>query len=231
MSFITAQTKILLILILSLVIGSVSPAAAIEETGPLGLSLKEVPEGKLPAGWKIDATNPKGPLATWEVINDQLVPNAGKVLSLTKVNDRSGEIFNLCWNPGLVFQDGAIEVRVRGNTGVNDQGGGIMWRVRNANNYYIMRYNPLEQNLRLYVVKDGYRQMLADVGKLDIKTGEWFTIKVVQKGELIEGWLNGNKLLEKKDRTISWAGGVGLWTKADAASSFKDLQVWSEKRQ
>ncbi len=190
-----------------------------------------MPEGKLPAGWKIDATNPRGSLAEWAVVPDAGAPDAGKVLSLTKVNDRSGEVFNLCWNPGLVFQDGAIEVKVRGNTGVNDQGGGVIWRARNANNYYIMRYNPLEQNLRLYVVKDGNRQMLADVGKLDIKTGEWFTIKVVQQGDLIEGWLNGNKLLEKKDRTISWAGGVGFWTKADAASSFKDLQVWSEKRQ
>ena len=94
-----------------------------------------------------------------------------------------------------------------------------------------MRYNPLETNLRLYVVKDGNRRMLADAGKLDIKTGEWFTIKVVQQGDLIEGWLNGKKLLEKKDRTIPSSGGVGFWTKADAASSFKDLRVWAENRQ
>ena len=210
------------------------PEAASLATGktePFTLSLTEVPEGKLPAGWKIDATNPKGPLATWAVVTDQGAAKAGKVLSLTKVHDPSQEVFNLCWNPGLTFQDGAIEVTGRGNSGVIDQGGGIIWRVRDANNYYIIRYNPLEENLRLYVVKNGNRQMLADAGKLNIKTGEWFTIKVVQQGDLIEGWLNGKKLLEKKDRSIPSSGGVGFWTKADAASSFKDLRVWVENLQ
>jgi hypothetical protein len=231
MTTIMAKTKILLILILTLVVGWDSLAAATEKTGPFTLSLKEVPEGKLPAGWKIDATNPKGPLATWAVVTDQDAPNAGKVLSLTKVHDSSEGVFNLCWNPGLTFQDGVIEVTGRSNSGVNDQGGGIIWRARDANNYYIIRYNPLEENLRLYVVKNGHRQMIADAGKLAVKTGEWFTLKIVHQGDLIEGWLNGKKLVEKKDKSIPSSGGVGLWTKADAASSFKDLRVWAENRQ
>ena len=41
----------------------------------------------------------------------------------------------------------------------------------------------------------------------------------------IEGYLNGEKLLECKDNTFTEAGGVGLWTKADAVTNFDDFKV------
>jgi hypothetical protein len=67
--------------------------------------------------------------------------------------------------------------------------------------------------------------MLADKGGLNIRTGEWFTLEIVHRGDKIEGWLNGGKLLEATDRTFLGAGGIGFWTKADAATSFAGLQV------
>jgi hypothetical protein len=125
----------------------------------------------------------------------------------------------------MAFRDGQLEVKMRANTGKIDQGGGLIWRARDANNYYVARYNPLEANFRLYFVKDGQRQMLADRGGLGIKTGEWFTLKIIHRGDKIEGWLNGEKLLEATDRTFPEGGGIGFWTKADAATSFADLSM------
>ncbi len=189
----------------------------------------DVAKDKLPQGWKAEATNPKGQLADWAVGRDANAPSNPNVLSLTKIKDTFGGVFNLFWDPTAIFKDGQIEVKVRANSGKVDQGGGLIWRARDANNYYIARYNPLESNFRLYYVKDGARKILADASGVNVKAGEWFTIKIVHKGEEIEGWLNGKKLLETTDRTFGEAGGIGFWTKADAATSFDDLIARSAK--
>lgn len=196
------------------------------------LSFDNLPSGSLPKGWKADAANSNGKLAEWKIITDSNASSKPNVLSITKTANISGGLFglfgstfNLCWTPDIVFQDGAIEVKIRANTGKEDQGGGIIWRVKDANNYYIARYNPLERNFRLYYVKDGRRKALATADNIDIKTGEWFTMKIVHSGDKIEGWLNGKKLLLATDRTFMKPGGVGLWTKADAVTYFDDFKI------
>lgn len=193
------------------------------------LSLDNLAPGSLPKGWKIDATNPKDGLAEWEVVTDPGAPSRPNVLSITKINDTFGGVFNLCWTSDILFKDGVIESKVRANSGEEDQGGGVIWRAKDSNNYYVARYNPLERNFRLYYVKDGARKMLADSTKLSVKTGEWFTIRIIHRGDKIEGWLNEKKGLEATDRTFMEPGGVGFWTKADAATSFDDLSISSEK--
>lgn len=169
--------------------------------------------------------NARGQLADWTVGRDANASSNPNVLSLTKIKNAFGGVFNLCWNPAAIFKDGEIEVKVRADSGKVDQGGGLIWRARDANNYYIARYNPLESNFRLYYVKNGARKILANAPGVNITVGEWFAIKIVHKGEKIEGWLNGKKLLETTDRTFREAGGIGFWTKADAATSFDDLSV------
>ena len=254
----TQQHGVLAYLFLIMVVGCTPPAAKEEAPAPsedggvrvaaaplapsaeqvvrayvpnhIALSFDDVVEGKLPEGWKIDATNPRGRLADWAVVTDAKAPSTPSVLSLTKVNDTFGGVFNLCWNSNVSFEDGEIEAKVRANSGKVDQGGGMIWRAKDANNYYIVRYNPLESNFRLYYVKDGARRILADASDLSIRAGEWFTIRIVHKANKIEGWLNGKKLLEITDRTFRKGGGIGVWTKADAATSFDDLIVRSENR-
>lgn len=39
----------------------------------------------------------------------------------------------------------------------------------------------------------------------------------------MHGWLSGDNLLKAADRTFAEAGGIGFWTKADAATSFAEL--------
>ncbi len=117
-----------------------------------------------------------------------------------------------------------IEVKMKANSGDADQGGGLIWHVQDADNYYVMRYNPLERNFRVYFVKDGYRKMLASANA-NIPSHEWFTIAVTQQDDEITCSLNGQALLNVKDKTFPNTGGVGFWTKADAASSFDDLVI------
>jgi hypothetical protein len=192
---------------------------------PIVRSFDHLSAGGLPAGRKIDATNPKGPLATWGVAPDAAAASGPHTLALSQIRDGSRGVYNLCWTDTRRFQDGAIQVKVRANSGRIDQGGGPIWRVQDARNYYIARYNPLERNFRVYIVRNGHRRQLASAPGLSIGTGKWSTIKIVHRGEHIQGWLDGRKLLDTRHADLTQAGGVGLWTKADAATSFDDLSI------
>ncbi len=183
-----------------------------------------VPIGELPKGWKVEGTQQKGPLATWQVIKDETAPSGQGVLALTHPNHDSEGTFNLCWTDGGRFRDGEIEVKVKANAGVVDQGGGPIWRVKDHDNYYIARWNPLEDNFRVYYVKEGRRVQL-DSANVKVNSDKWHTIKIEHRGDTIACYLDREKLLELKDKTFAEAGGVGLWTKADAVTAFDDLVI------
>jgi len=183
----------------------------------------------IPAGWKVEATRSQGPLATWEVVEDPTAPGGSKVLALTRPNHRVRRTYNLCWTETVSFGDGAISLRFRASSGSVDQGGGPIWRVQDRDNYYVCRANPLESNFRVYYVKDGRRTQLASA-PVEVPTGKWQLIEIEQHGAHIVCKLNGNRLLEIDDTTFPEAGGVGLWTKADAATSFDDIRIRSGAR-
>ncbi len=185
---------------------------------------EDVPAGSIPPGWKVEATRQRGPLPTWKVIIDSSAPSGTKVLAMVRPNHRSAGTFNLCWTDSVQMEDGILEVKFRAIRGKIDRGGGIMWRVKDRNNYYVARYNPLENNFRIYYVKNGKRVMIASA-EISLPAGKWHTMKIVQRGDRFEGYLNGRKFLSGRDRHIRGAGGVGLWTKADAVTRFDDFRV------
>jgi hypothetical protein len=184
----------------------------------------EAPTGALPEGWKAEATAPNGPLATWQVIADPKAPTSPNALSLVKVNHTATGTYNLCWTDRARMKDGTVELSFKVVSGAEDQGGGPMWRVKDRDNYYTCRMNPLEDNFRLYVVQDGKRKQLA-TATTSIDTAKWHTIKVRHSGGDITCWLNGQELLKAQDKTLPDDGGVGVWTKADAATMFDNISV------
>jgi hypothetical protein len=193
-------------------------------SGPGAIGFDGDATGTLPAGWTADATNPEGPLATWTVHKDAKAASPGNVLALTSVNHKGQDAFNLCWSKSPQFKDGTLHAAVRADDGQIDQGGGLAWRIRDAKNYYICRFNPLESNIRVYSVKDGKRVQLA-TATVKAKAGEWHHLEVEHAGKHIVCSLDGKKLLDADDATFTDAGGVGFWTKADARTSFDDLSI------
>jgi len=192
--------------------------------GSTSWNFDKVPVGKLPAGWKVEATNLRGPMETWQVIKDTTAPSGKRVLAMTSPNHTFGGTFNICWTDQVSFLDGELTVRFKAVAGKGDQGGGIMWRVQDKENYYIARYNPLEDNFRFYSVNHGHRRMLADA-KIALPAEKWHTMKIVQRGNRFEGYLNGKRLLDGTNNLFKKVGGVGLWTKADSVTSFDDFTV------
>lgn len=203
--------------------------AVLNQTGASGqlptarIAFDEVPSGSLPAGWKVDATHPGSELAVWSVEENSQAVSGKRVLAVRITGSERGT-FNLAWTDQIRFQEGAVEVKVRAGEGRIDQGGGPIWRVRDANNYYIARWNPLENNFRVYYVQEGRRVQL-DTADVNVPASEWHTIRIEHQGSHITCYLDGTKLLEADDSTLPEAGGVGLWTKADAASFFDDFVV------
>ncbi|MBA3438823.1 MAG: hypothetical protein H0T92_03015, partial [Pyrinomonadaceae bacterium] len=123
-------------------------------------------------------------------------------------------------------------VRFKAISGRVDQAAGLVWRLRDANNYYIVRANALENNVVLYKVQDGKRTDLPVKGegrtygkKAQVPPDQWSELRVVQTGNLAEVFLNSTKLFEVEDDTFKNAGKVGLWTKADSVTYFDDLRV------
>jgi Domain of Unknown Function (DUF1080) len=182
--------------------------------------------GKLPPHWTAAKTgNAEG--SAWKVAEDKTAPKGPKVLAQTAKGPAS--LFNLCVADASKFADVDLSVSFKAIAGDKDQGGGPVWRFQDADNYYVCRMNPLEDNFRVYKVVAGKRMQLAtaDVNGAD---NVWHTIRVVQVGEHIQCWFNGKMLLDVKDGEFKEAGKVGLWTKADAQTYFDNLVVSAPKK-
>lgn len=190
----------------------------------VALGFDQEAAGTLPGGWKVASTHPAKAHASWGVQQDASAPSAPNVLALVRTNHDSQETFNLCWTDQVTFQVGAIDVRVRADGGEVDQGGGVAWRVLGPDDYYLCRYNPLEANFRVYLVTGGERRQLASALVPGAGQG-WHTLHVEHTDGRVVCTLDGGARLDVHDDTQPHLGGVGLWTKADARTSFDDLKV------
>jgi hypothetical protein len=179
--------------------------------------------GKLPAGWSAERTG-KGEGSVWKVVADDTAPSkSGYVLAQTAAGPST--LFNLCVAQEPRYRDVELSVAFKAVKGEMDQGGGLVWRYQDTDNYYVARMNPLEDNYRLYKVVAGKRMQFAGKEGVKVPAGEWHTLKVRHVGDRIECFLDGKKLLEATDDTFTKAGKIGLWTKADAQTAFDELQA------
>ena len=132
-------------------------------------------------------------------------------------------VFNVTLISDTNAKDLDLTVRMKAIAGEHDQGGGLVWRAKDAKNYYLARYNPLEDNYRLYHVVEGKRTLIQNV---DIPHSDgWHTLRVTMTGDQIACYYDGKKYNEAKDSTFPAAGKIGLWSKADAQSQFDDLTL------
>lgn len=183
---------------------------------------------KVPAGWKAERTG-KGEGSVWKVVEDATGPGkTGYVLAQTAASPSS--LFNVCVAEDTRFENVEVTVAFKANQGKKDQGGGIVWRYQDANNYYVARMNPLEDNFRVYKVVAGKRSAEFQDAEVTIPAGEWHTLKIKMVGDHIECFVDGKKYLDVKDGSITKAGKVGLWTKADAQTSFDQFRVVEIKK-
>jgi hypothetical protein len=182
------------------------------------------PVGSVPAGWT--ATKTGSGDAKWTVEEDPTAPSKSKV-----VKQSGRATFPLLLKSGTSFKDGFVEVKFKALSGSEDRAGGLVWRARDANNYYVVRANALENNVVLYKTVDGRRSSLDIVGRsggygvnVPVAANQWHTLRVEFAGPRFVVTFNGRRLYEVEDRTFADAGMVGLWTKADSVTVFDGFQ-------
>ena len=173
--------------------------------------------GSPPRGWLLTMTGKGAP--KWTVERGE---GGGAVLK------QSGKAtFPLALKEGTNIRDGFAEVKFKPISGSEDRAGGIVWRARDANNYYVVRATALEDNVVLYKTVNGVRSPLDLVGqkggygvKTPVPANQWHTLRAEFAGIRFNVVFNGKPLFVVEDATFPEAGMVGLWTKADSVTLF-----------
>lgn len=206
---------LLKVMLLALVLGSALMAQTVnfdsEKTG--------VP----PSGWTCTQTG-RGE-AKWAVVADDTAPSKPNVLKQSGV-----ATFPVCLKDDTNLKDGFAEVKFKPVSGKEDQAGGLIWRAKDANNYYIFRANANEDNVVLYKTVNGKRSSLPIVGRAGgygigekVASGQWHTLRVEFAGNRFKAYFDGKHMFDVEDNTFSDAGKVGVWTKADSVTLFDDF--------
>jgi len=154
----------------------------------------------------------------------KIVKSDGKLGVAETSADTTDYRFPLCIVDGLTLGDLDVSVRFRPVSGSVDQAGGIAVRVKDPSNYYVVRANALEDNVRLYTVIDGDRRQFA--GKnVKVASGQWHSLRLRAVGDRFTIFFDGVQLFEANDKRIAAPGGVALWSKADSVTEFVDLTI------
>lgn len=195
--------------------------------GEVRLGFDDAVAGQPPTNWVSAITGEGSP--EWRAVTDPTAPSPPHVL------EQSGRVpkpsFPLCLRAGSGVRDGFVEVKFKTVSGEVDQAAGVVWRARDATNYYVCRANALEGNVVLYKVENGRRTALDIVGRtggygvdVPVPRGTWQTLRVEFAGPRFRVWLNGRELFTVEDATFREPGLVGVWTKADSVTRFDDFR-------
>jgi len=179
--------------------------------------------GATPKGWTATKTGRGEP--RWTIEQDQTAPSKLRIVK------QSGQAtYPLLLKDDTDIKDGFIEMKFKAVAGSEDRAAGLVWRARDANNYYVVRANALEDNVVLYKTVDGVRSALDIVGRkggygidVSVPANQWHGLRVDFNGSRFKVRYNGKQLFEVDDSTFSDAGKVGLWTKADSVTLFDEI--------
>jgi len=174
-----------------------------------------VKPGALPAGWIAGVTGRGVP--RWTVEADRTAPSQPGVLK------QGGEgTFPWCVKRDALLTDGFVQVSFKPIAGRQDQAGGLVWRWKDGDNYYVARANALENNVSLYYTEKGRRNTIRYVDA-PVASNTWHTLRVEFSDQRIRVALDGKFYIDLEDARIAGAGAVGVWTKADSVTLFDDF--------
>ncbi|MCK1339820.1 hypothetical protein IVB38_28425 [Bradyrhizobium sp. 38] len=193
------------------------------------ISFESTQTGVAPEGWTSTLTGSGAP--KWTIESDETAPSKSNVL---KQSVRA--TYPLLLKNDSSIKDGFVEIKFKAVAGSQDRAAGVVWRAKDANNYYVTRANALEDNVVLYKTVGGVRSPLDVVGRkggygIDVKVlaDTWHSLRVDFSGSRFRVSFNGKQLFEVEDSTFVDAGKVGLWTKADSVTLFDQVTYGEAK--
>jgi len=190
-------------------------ATAALASGATTVNFDQDRPGALPSGWIAGVTGGGSP--RWTVAAEPGAPSAPHVLRQSGWGD-----FPWCVRKGAALADGFVETKFKPVSGSEDQAGGVVWRFKDGENYYVARANALENNVSLHYTEGGRRRTIQYVDAA-IARKLWHRLRVEFHGRRIRVLLDGKAYISLEDAHIDGAGSVGLWTKADSVTLFDDF--------
>jgi hypothetical protein len=179
------------------------------------INFDDVRNGKLLPDWL--GTQTGSGAAKWAVDKADDAPSKPNVLM------QSGEAtFPVCIKKGTNVKDGFVEVKFKPIAGKEDQAGGVIWRCKDKDNYYVARANALENNVTIYHTINGQRVAFESV-KQTVRPGIWHSLRVDFERDEFTVTFDGKKVIKATDESFKGPGKVGLWTKADSLTLFDDF--------
>lgn len=177
--------------------------------------------GRLPSTFEIGQTGKGGP-ARWEVVRDQTAKGGHALAQLSQ--DTTDYRFPLAIYKPFSGVNVDVQIRFKPVSGTVDQAGGIALRLTTPNDYYVVRANALEDNVRFYRVVKGERIQLA-TADVTIASGQWHTLGLKADGQTFTISFGGKPLYSATDGTFTGPGKIALWTKADSVTHFDQLEI------
>lgn len=183
-------------------------------------SFDDQPAGKPPPAF-VFAGSPRDQVGQWVIVRE----GSNGVLAQVQ-QGRPGA--RLAVVEGTSFADLILSTRIRFAEGAGSAG--LVWRYRDAENYYLAALDLRRQAIRIYRVVRGNRTRLEDEDDLELDATIWHALKVEHQGMRTRVWINGVPIANARDRTLQEAGAIGLWTAGDAVAWFDDLHVEEDLR-
>ncbi|SRR6266480_3923647 len=195
----------------AMIVTTMATALAAAET----VNFDDIKAGVPPPGWT--ATQTGSGTAKWSVEKDASAPSQPNVLK------QSGQAtFPVCIKNDTNIKDGFVGVKFKPVAGKEDQAGGVIWRAKDSDNYYIARANALEGNVTIYHTIKGKRTEKKRTN-MKVTSNQWHTLRVDFQDNRFTVAFDGKKAIEWNDETFKDAGKVGVWTKADSVTEFDNF--------
>ena len=185
------------------------------------IAIDRMAVGAAPDGFKFARTGQGGP-GQWAVVADTTAAG-GRAIEQTST-DRTDYRFPLAIHEASSAVNLDAVIRFKAVAGKIDQAAGIAIRVRDGDNYYVVRANALEDNVRFYRVVQGRREQL-EGANIKVTPNEWHTLGLRAEGERFTVTYDGKTLYSAADKTFAAAGNIALWTKADSVTRFDQIKV------
>jgi len=198
-----------------------SASHGFSQSAAMAIAIAKMELGSPPAGFQFARTG-QGDLGRWIVVSDD-TSFAGRAIEQSST-DRTDYRFPLAILDSAAAKNVDVSLKFKPVAGHVDQAGGIAVRVLDGDNYYVVRANALEDNVRFYRVVKGRRQQIDGVDT-KVTSGEWHSLGLKAQGDHFTIEFDGKTLFTTSDTTFSGAGKVALWTKADSVTRFDHIAV------
>jgi hypothetical protein len=178
--------------------------------------------GAAPSRFSFGRTG-NGRQGVWTVRAEATAPSAPNALAQQDA-DSTNFRFPIAVAAEPRLKDVRVSVKCRLVAGNVDRACGLVARYQSQNDYLITRANALENNVRLYTVIEGKRRELASFDT-EVSTGAWHDYSFELRGDQLQVFWNGKRVIDHRDGALLQPGLVGVWTKADSLTYFDDLSA------